>query len=498
MPAFSDARRVPHGATIETDLAIVGGGPAGISLALALAHTKMKVLLLESGGMDFDAATQALYQGTQSGTQYLTLDGSRLRYFGGSTNHWGGWTRPLDESDFLKRDWLPYSGWPFPRKELEPYFPRAQALVEAGAWVYDGLARDIDPPLKLGKGGVYTSFFQFSQWRGNPDHLPTHFGERYADDLGQIANLNVMLEANVTGVRLTRTANAVDGLDVATLSGNRFAVKPRFAVLAMGAMEVARLMLASDDVMKTGVGNQNGLVGRFFADHAIPRDVGTLVTFDGTIPDYYVNNGDAAGAHFRAALSPSEAFKAARKLTGSLTTIENNAALDEGGRAIVTATAEALGANADNAKAFSLGVGFELAPDPARRLTLSGARDALGMRRLKLHMTLGDEDIARYRETLKELGRQLLAARTGMLRLNYATREQWLSVIDWADHHMGTTRMHDDPKQGVVDANSKVHGIDNLFVAGSSVFPTYGASNPTMNLLALVLRLAERLKQVVR
>ena len=172
---------------------------------------------LESGGMDFEAPTQALYEGTQDGVRYLTLDGSRLRFLGGSTNHWGGWTRPLDESDFTKRDWLPHSGWPFARKELEPYFPRAQSLVEAGPWLYDRLAHRVEAPLTLGKGGVYTSFFQFSQWHANPNHLPTHFGERYADDLKRIPNLQTMLHANVTGLRLTKEANVLDRLDVATL-----------------------------------------------------------------------------------------------------------------------------------------------------------------------------------------------------------------------------------------------------------------------------------------
>ena len=139
---------------------------------------------------------------------------------------------------------------------------------------------------------------------------------------------------------------------------------------------------------------------------------------------------------------------------------------------------------------------MELKPDPDRRLTLTGARDALGMPRLNLHMTIGDEDFALYRQTLKELGRQLLASRTGMIHLDRASRESWLETMDWGNHHVGTTRMHDDPKQGVVDANLKVHAVANLFVAGSSTFPTSGASNPTMNLVALTLRLADHLKEL--
>src|SRR6185312_3015691 len=133
LPAFLDARTVSSGTTLTPDLVIVGGGPAGISLAMALAEAPINILLLESGGLEFEPATQKLYSGTQTGNvKYLELDGSRLRMLGGASNHWGGWTRPLDPSDFEKRDWLAYSGWPISYNALAKYFPRAQQLIEAG------------------------------------------------------------------------------------------------------------------------------------------------------------------------------------------------------------------------------------------------------------------------------------------------------------------------------------------------------------------------------
>jgi choline dehydrogenase-like flavoprotein len=497
---FIDARQVPSGIQLTPDLAIIGGGPAGISLALALANTRIKMLLLESGGMDFEPPTQALYQGTETGVRYIPLDATRLRYFGGCSNHWGGWSRPLDEIDFEKRDWLPWSGWPFPRSELEPYFPRAQKLIEAGPFLYDKLARgDLRGSLMpLGPGGIYNTFFQFSQWRGNAQHLPTAFGHRYAEDLKRIPNLQLMLHANVTGLRLAQDVRWLDHLDVATLSGNKFTVKPRHTVLACGGIENARVLLASNDVISAGVGNQNDLVGRFFADHAIPRDTATMVVFGGEIAGFYKTNMDAQGVHFRAALSPTDRFRRERHLLGMTPTVEQHVELDPVGRAAVATTAAALGVEAGNAHAYSLGTGLEMAPDPQRRFTLTGERDALGMPRLKLNMTISDREFSDYRETLIELGRQLLATKSGMLRIDRRTRDEWLAVMDWGNHHMGTTRMHEDAKQGVVDANSQVHGIANLFIAGSSVFPTYGASNPTFNLVALTLRLADHLKGVLR
>ena len=266
MSAFVDARTLAAGTVLTPDIAIVGGGPAGISLALALAATKLDILLLESGSMNLDPAVQDMYAGSQSGDDYASLDAGRLRTLGGGTNHWGGWCRPLDASDFEKRDWVPHSGWPFPRTALDPYYPRAQALVEAGPWIYDQgdrLASAKAPMLPLGNGGLYTSWFQFSKMRG--DVLPTRFGVRYEADIKAAANIKPLLNANVTAIRLAPDARRVDRLDVATLTGLRFTVKPRHVVLAAGGMENARLLLASNGVMKAGVGNQNDLVGRFSA-----------------------------------------------------------------------------------------------------------------------------------------------------------------------------------------------------------------------------------------
>ncbi len=158
-------------------------------------------MLFESGGLTFDSATQALYAGTVGGVNYLPLDASRMRYLGGSSNHWGGWSRPLDPIDFEKRAWLPHSGWPFGLDELKPHFKRAQSLCELGIWLYDGATNAMAaqaPPLSLAEGGVYTSWFQFSKTRD--DILPTHFGTRYGEDLKRIPNLKVFLHANATAL----------------------------------------------------------------------------------------------------------------------------------------------------------------------------------------------------------------------------------------------------------------------------------------------------------
>jgi len=490
---FVDARRLPPGTVLETDILLIGGGPVGISLALALKDSGRSVILLESGGMEFEAATQALYEGPETGTPYLPLNASRMRFLGGSTNHWGGWCRPLDRIDFEARDWLAHSGWPFGRDALEPYYARAQELVEAGPFVYDAAPTRIPvTTLGMGAGGLETVWFQFSKMRGSV--LPTHFGERYADELKQISNLTVYTHANATALRLTPDAKHVHRVEVATLSGVKFSVSPKLVVLGAGAVENARLMLASNDVAASGVGNGHDLVGRYFSDHPIPGNNATLVTFGGKLSPFYLGTQSAAGARIRAAFAPTDRFRRAKKVLGALITVDGGAKLDALGQAAVEVVATSLGADARKAHAYTIGCGFEPAPDPERRITLAAERDALGMPRAQLNNTISDDDFARYRATLEEWGRQLLASGAGMLRIHHATRAEWLEGLDWANHHMGTTRMHDDATRGVVDANGLVHGMGNLFIGGSGLFPTYGASNPTMNLVALTLRLADHLK----
>ena len=262
--------------------------------------------------------------------------------------------------------------------------------------------------------------------------LPTYFGHRYEQDLRAAKNVAPYIHANVTGLRLASDGQTVERLDMATLNGagapgKYFTVKPRLVVLAAGAMENARLLLASNDVMRPGIGNQNDLVGRFFADHPIPRDVATLVVFGGALPACYGTTVTLEnGAIMRAVISPTASFCRTNQVVGSLTTVENAVDLDDTGRAAVITAALALGVDASGAKAYSLGCGMELQPDPDRRLTLSGEKDALGLPRLKLDMRISDSDFTLYRRTLAELGRQLLAARVGMLRINYDHREQWL------------------------------------------------------------------------
>ena len=185
---FVDARSVPTKTVVECDICIIGAGAAGLTLAREFSGQEFRVCLLESGGLEFDAATQSLYQGKNAGPLQIELDTERIRYFGGTTNLWGGYCRPLDEEDFEERDWVPNSGWPFRRAELEPYYERAHRLCQLGPFNYNIDAWNSDDkncssPFNTGR--LVTKFFQLVPTE--PDDL-RRFGRVYRDDIRSSPN----------------------------------------------------------------------------------------------------------------------------------------------------------------------------------------------------------------------------------------------------------------------------------------------------------------------
>ena len=223
-----DARSVPAGTQVETELCIIGGGAAGITTARELSDTPFRVTLLESGGMEYETETQELYQAQCAGQRFPDLTICRLRFFGGTTNHWGGWCMPFDEIDFEARDDLPYRGWPFSKTELDPWYRRAQDVCQLGPFDYRpaswGISPDITPPPFSGP------HFECRILQENP----LRFGPVYGPKLRAAANVTVYLHANALRLATRENDSEVRELSVKTLSGNDFTGRARYYGLASG------------------------------------------------------------------------------------------------------------------------------------------------------------------------------------------------------------------------------------------------------------------------
>jgi choline dehydrogenase-like flavoprotein len=545
-----DANAIDNGARLAADVCVVGAGPAGISLALSLSGQGLDVVLLESGQPGLHAPTQALCEGEVADEKlHSPPDKYRQRRFGGSSAIWGGRCMPFDAIDFERREWVPGSGWPISLDDLLPFYPEANRLAEAGRFAYD--ARDAFGP------GAAPMFKGFDSDVVRTDGLerfscPTNFGERYERRLRVAGDIRVLLGANCTALKLAPHGRALHDVEVTTLGGRRFSVRPRAAVLATGGLETARLLLASNDVAPAGIGNEHDVVGRYYMCH-IAGNVGSLVIEGPTSNVRHGYEVSPEGIYCRRRLSIAEREQRRHGLANAVARLhfpritdprhrigvlsglylarrfisyEYAKRLNDGtpptlalhARHLWNVVADSFDTTAflahwirkrtlaqrkfpsvilrNRSNRFSLEMHGEQFPRADSRVTLTDSRDALGLPRLRVDWRCGAEDIDSVRRTLDVIAQEV--ERSGIGRLTYdrdTLEEDLLRFGAYGGHHIGTARMGTDPRTSVVDANCRVHSVDNLFVAGSAAFPTSSQANPTLTLIALSLRLGQHLSQ---
>jgi choline dehydrogenase-like flavoprotein len=531
---------------IQADLCIVGAGPAGIAIARAFIGSNVTVCMIEGGGLAGEDRSQSLYDGESTGDLPLDAGTSRMRVFGGSCTLWGGGCIPFADTDLEPRDWVPDSGWPLRYAELAPWYEKARAFCRIdsahgfGPGHFDGPSPR--QPLDLDPEALVNFIFARS---------PITFGEAYREELQQAANITVMLHANVMELETTADAGVVTGARIGSLDGRRGRVRARHFVLAAGGIENARILLLSDSVAPAGLGNDRDLVGRYFMDHPS----GTIGSVRSDDPDRLTRPYERTIGKVRAPLSPEiglsfEAQRSHRSLNArvhpfavegqvprgiralrdvraalrpprhseaTLLEARLSAALQNGPGGAALAVQQNLVISAmrlglhmgDVVKAVAQKIAdrptvrsdraelvgfFEQAPQRDSRILLGEDRDTLGLRRVRVDWRLNDLDRHTWRTTTLIAGERLAAACGGRFEPAAWTLGEASPEVHGTAHHLGTTRMATDPSTGVVDPDGKVHGIANLHIAGSSVFPTGGWAFPTFTIVALSLRLAEQLR----
>lgn len=533
-----DAADLDEGTTLDADLCIVGAGAAGITIARELAGSNLDVVLLESGGTEAEEATTSLYEGDYLAEpitdafqlRTIAMEELRLRFFGGTTGHWAGYCRPIEPIAFEARPWLPLSGWPITREQLDPFYERAAEVIQLGPdrfdWQYWNDEHGVGTPL-LDDEVVASSVFQIN--------FPMLFGTVYRQELDDAANVQVVLHANVT--RLVGTApdaDHIDSVEATTLDGRGFTVRARAYVVATGGIESARLLLASNDVNPAGIGNENDLVGRHFCEHLIlPAGFAALARPPADASLYGITDLAVSpdperliGVRGIFTIAP-EAQRAEQMLDWEaqleIGTVPAGAPAQPDGARL--ADVDPLIAQVEGVPAQTVmyvQLTGEQAPRPENQVVLSDTTDALGQRRADLRWTIAPDERASLVRGLELLSQRL--GQQGLGRLQYAPggmgynpdapeggekttiyeiRPDEIDLegfpVGVGFHHMCTLRMADDPSQGVVDADARVHSVDNLWAAGSSVFANAGASTPTFTIVALALRLADHLRtQVLR
>lgn len=514
------------GSRFEADICLIGAGVAGLSIAREFLNTNRKVLVIESGGRKDEIQTQRLYQSDVIGLPHDGVHNGRFRVFGGSSTRWGAQLMTYEDIDFESRTYVPESGWPLAYDEMAAYYNRAQAVLsvnddsyEEDFWEIPGIT-----PLPFDRELLH---YRFSKWAAFRNR---NLARTIGPDIEKSDQIDVLLHANLTEIKLTENGSSVDELYIRSLAGHEGKVAARQFILCSGAIENARLLLASNSVAPNGVGNDHDLVGRYFQDHVSVR-VARLYpddrkrfteTFDpflrgGVLHSCKVAMTPSAQRQFGCVnvmghvvygFTEESGLYELRKILRAVQSKRNPMPSPMGAWRILRYSNDAFRMVFGQFLArrrlsprlakCHLDIECEQAPSPDSRVTLSDKRDATGMQRVKLDWKITDTEKA----TVKKYC-ELFAAEWDRLELGRVSWEpnlfedddKWNAVCRDTYHHAGTTRMHDDPGHGVVDTDLKVHGISNLYIGSTSVFPTSGCANPTLTMMALCLRLADQLKR---
>jgi len=538
---ITEIDHLADGASLSADLCIVGAGAAGLMIAREFLGTSTQVILVESGGWATRDDTQDLYGGEVK-RPFRGLQAGRARVFGGTTTLWGGQCISLDPIDFEARPWVEFSGWPITRADLAPYYDRAKQRLEIAPEAFDepvwqrfGLdPLELDADRLLAIHGVFIR---------QPD-----LGQRFRAELAAAANIRVLLHANAVRLDTDASGTQIGQVVFRDLAGRVGWIAAKRVVLCASGIENARLLLLSDQAVPdgadpngphaldlhapgphaNGLGNSHDLVGRFLQDHPCGRAAEIITANPRRLQDHWnMLYGRRAQYLPKLALSeaaqrneqvlncvgrleyeydPGSGIQAVRELVTDLRARRRPAELGRklaalsrqspdlalsGWRLVTRGLSPATPPRRIYLEAFT-----EQAPMPDSRVTLGDSRDALGLLRVKVDWRLDTLVWKTLRVFTSHVREEFTRLGLGEVRpADWLMQEEppRSALVD-SYHPAGTTRMARRPEEGVVDHNCQVFGVHGLYIAGSSVFPTSGAANPTLTLIALALRLAERLR----
>ena len=467
--------RTLQGTARTVDVCVIGSGPAGMTVALELERIGLRVLVLEAGGPHYDEASQAMYAGDLVGDRLFDIGINRLRFFGGSSNHWGGFCRMLDDWDFRdKVEGIP-GAWPIGKRDLDPHLPRAREILELPGFPAD---RRLDDHVT------------HVHWTYSP---PVNFALKYRDHVKSSTGLHVVLNASVTN--LVERGGRIVEVEVAAPDGRRDTVRAGLFVLCAGGIENSRLLLWANERNEGRVVRDARSLGKYWMEHPHYTVADALIEGDPRIdPDRrgraYIAPTERAIREHRilncALRLEAHEYEGTKRLAAELACVAPRLgrwAVERAGKRLVCG--------------YRLRAAWEQGPRESNQVRLATERDALGIPRVALHWKLSELEKHTVRQTAMLFGRHLAASRLGRVRLlpwladagpDFPPDDEFVG-----NHHMGGTRMSADPRTGVVDADCRVHGTSNLYVCGSSVFPSGGHANPTLTIVQIALRLADHL-----
>ncbi len=525
------------------DLCVVGTGPVGIALALELEGLGDEVLVLESGGIEVDpAAAEASRAQIVDPGRHAAMELAVCRALGGTSWTWGGRCVAFDDIDWMPRAFVKDADWPLSHDEIRPWYAKAAEYLLCGN---DRFAIPFQRELA---GGLTLDAVE--RWAREPKLIRKH-----RDRLLGSQRIQLSLRSTVTGLNLSADGQRVESLAVSTPEGRR-TVRARRFVLAMGGVETTRLLLRAQQDRPGAFGGADGPLGRYYMGHISGKIASIEFRDPASIADLDFKLDQSGAYHRRRFMLTADAqlqhqvlntafwpdnppFYDPRHGSGVLSSVFLALIFPPTGRrllpeairlahtgpkpyplaahlrnAIVGAPRAALdivrilrdrfvskprkpGFLVQNRSGkYALHYHAEQVPHRDSRITLAGELDSFGVPRAVIDLRFTDQDVQSVIDSHERLDQAL--QQNGIGRLEYLCsadqlRERIYAQASDGYHQAGTTRMGADAAQSVVDRNLKVHGLENLFVASSSVFPTSGQANSTLLAVAFAVRLANQL-----
>jgi choline dehydrogenase-like flavoprotein len=544
-----DARQIPDGTSVHYEVCVVGSGPAGITTARELALAGVNVLLIEAGGEKQRPEQVDLYRGTSKSTNHGPLHLYRQRRLGGTSLVWGGRSAPYEAIDLENRSYVPHSGWPISQNDLNQAYAKAHEYLDLGAYSYSAaqsFPASAQFPVQSCPGVVVDRIFRFS--------LPTNFWSKYEGVFSSHPKSDVIFNGSCTEVVTNPKGDSVDYIRIKSSPDHQFTVRAKIYVLAMGGLEVTRLLLASTSVHKSGIGNAQDLVGRFYISH-LTGNAGTI-QFNGGYAEYFWKYIVSEGVYCKRLIrltddeqrrngllnlavtathmefhDPSHGsgvlssvYLAKRYLVGRIppefsrelsdskyhyllkhatnvffSPLEMLRFAGTWTRRRLLASRKLPSVELRNDKGvYTLHFDAEQSPNFHSRVALGDERDAFGMPRLAVDWRMNRGDAESVSRSLGLIARGLEKAGVAKLHLKPDLANYTHARNGVGSHHIGATRMGGTSATGVVDSECRVFGIPNLYIASSSVFPTSSYVNPTMQIVAIAIRIAAHITRCIR
>jgi choline dehydrogenase-like flavoprotein len=527
------------------DVCIVGSGPVGMALAFECDSLGLEVLVLESGGGYAEPQpAEASRAQIVDARRHADMGIAVCRALGGTSWTWAGRCVPFDDIDFAPRPYVPGPGWPFGHDEVKPWYGKAAGYLLCGGDVF----RSVPESMRSLGEDVSVEFLE--RWASEPRLALIHRGR-----LERSTGITLCLNSTAAGLDFGENGRTVAGAQVATSAG-RLTAKARDVVIAAGGVESARLLLAVQRQWPNHFGGADGPLGRYYMGH-ISGKIADIIFDPPTAAadlDFKLDDGVYTRRRLMLTASAQQSlrllntsfwpdnppFHDARHGSGVLSAVFLALAFPPIGRRLV---AEAIRLAHIGPKPYPLAAhlrnlllgavggardvknilrdrfltkprkpGFlvpspsgryalhyhaEQEPNPQSRIVLIGETDRFGLPRVSIDLRYSRADARSVVDSHEAIERALRASGCGRLEYWHPREELAMRVLEQASdgfHQTGTTRMGENPAGSVVDSNLRVHGVENLYVASSSVFPTSGQANSTFLAVALAVRLAHRLK----